>query len=45
MMWRPVAVVVATGIIVLPALSWLASRLVSAGSLRDGTMVAGLAPL
>ena len=44
MMWRPVAVAVATGIIVLPALSWLASRLVSAGSLRDGIMVAGLAP-
>ena len=42
--WRPVVVAVATGIIVLPALSWLASRIVAAGSLRDGIMVAGLAP-
>jgi bile acid:Na+ symporter, BASS family len=42
--WRPLVVAVATGIIVLPALSWLASRLVVAGSLRDGIMVAGLAP-
>jgi ACR3 family arsenite transporter len=42
--WRPLLVAVASGIIVLPALSWLASRLVAAGSLRDGIMVAGLAP-
>ncbi len=34
--WRRLVVAVATGIIVLPALSWLASRLVAAGSLRDG---------
>ena len=40
----PLMVAVATGIIVLPALSWLASRLVPVGSLRDGVMVAGLAP-
>jgi BASS family bile acid:Na+ symporter len=42
--WRPLLAAVATGIVVLPALSWLASRLVAAGSLRDGVMVAGLAP-
>ncbi|MHB2023778.1 MAG: bile acid:sodium symporter family protein [Mycobacteriales bacterium] len=42
--WRPLLAAVATGIVVLPALSWAASRLVSAGSLRDGVMAAGLAP-
>lgn len=42
--WRPLLAAVATGIVVLPALSWVASRLVAAGSLRDGVMVAGLAP-
>ena len=34
----------ALGVTVLPALSWLASRLVSAGPLRNGIMVVGLAP-
>ena len=44
-LWRPLVVVVATGITVLPALSWLASTIsVMAGSLRDGIMVVGLAP-
>jgi predicted Na+-dependent transporter len=42
--WRPLLAAIATGIVVLPALSWAASRLVSAGSLRDGVMAAGLAP-
>lgn len=42
--WRPLLAAVATGIVVLPALSWVASRLVAAGPLRDGVMVAGLAP-
>lgn len=42
--WRPLLAAVVTGIVVLPALSWTASRLLSAGSLRDGVMVAGLAP-
>ena len=42
--WRLLTVAVTVGITVLPALSWLASRLVAAGSLRDGIMVAGLAP-
>ena len=42
--WRPLLAAVTVGILVLPALSWLASRLVAAGSLRDGVMVAGLAP-
>ena len=42
--WRVLLAAVGTGIVVLPVLSWAASRLVSAGSLRDGVMVAGLAP-
>jgi predicted Na+-dependent transporter len=42
--WRPLLAGTATGITVLPALSWAASRLVSAGSLRDGVMIVGLAP-
>jgi predicted Na+-dependent transporter len=42
--WRPLLAAVTVGILVLPALSWLASRFVAAGSLRDGVMVAGLAP-
>lgn len=42
--WRVLLAAVGTGIVVLPALSWAASRLVSAGSLREGVMVAGLAP-
>jgi predicted Na+-dependent transporter len=42
--WRPLLVSLVAGITVLPALSWVASRLVAAGSLRDGVMVVGLAP-
>ena len=42
--WRPLAAALAAGIVVLPALSWAVSRVVAAGSLRDGVMVAGLAP-
>jgi predicted Na+-dependent transporter len=42
--WRPLLAAVTVGILVLPVLSWLASRLVAAGSLRDGVMVVGLAP-
>lgn len=42
--WGTLLAAVTIGILVLPALSWLASRLVAAGSLRDGVMVAGLAP-
>ena len=42
--WRSLLVAVAVGITVLPALSWAVSRLVSAGSLRDGVLAVGLAP-
>jgi predicted Na+-dependent transporter len=42
--WRPVLAALAAGVTVLPALSWLVSRMVAAGSLRDGIMTAGLAP-
>jgi predicted Na+-dependent transporter len=42
--WRPLSVTLAVGATVLPALSWLMSRVVSAGSLRDGVMCIGLAP-
>ena len=42
--WRPLVVTLIVGATVLPALSWLVSRIVSAGSLRDGVMCAGLAP-
>jgi len=42
--WRPLVVTLIVGATVLPALSWLISRMVSAGSLRDGVMCAGLAP-
>jgi predicted Na+-dependent transporter len=42
--WRPLLVALAVGIAVLPALSWAVSRLVTAGSLRDGVMAVGLAP-
>src|SRR5579875_3659134 len=34
----------AAGITVLPALSWVVSRMVAAGPLRDGVMTVGLAP-
>jgi len=42
--WRSLLTALAVGITVLPALSWAASRLVAAGSLRDGVMAVGLAP-
>ncbi len=42
--WRPLVVTLIVGATVLPALSWLVSRMVSAGSLRDGVMCVGLAP-
>jgi BASS family bile acid:Na+ symporter len=43
-MWRPLLAALAVGVTVLPALSWVASRVVAAGSLRDGVMAVGLAP-
>lgn len=42
--WRQLAAALVLGVTVLPALSWLASYLVAAGSLRDGIMVVGIAP-
>jgi predicted Na+-dependent transporter len=42
--WRSLVVAVIIGITVLPALSWAVSRIVAAGSLRDGVLVVGLAP-
>ena len=42
--WRSLAVALVVGITVLPALSWAVSRIVTAGSLRDGVLVVGLAP-
>jgi predicted Na+-dependent transporter len=42
--WRPLLITLIIGATVLPALSWLVSRMVSAGSLRDGVMCLGLAP-
>jgi predicted Na+-dependent transporter len=42
--WKQLAAALVIGITVLPALSWLASRIVAAGSLRDGIMVIGIAP-
>jgi predicted Na+-dependent transporter len=42
--WRSLLVAVAVGITVLPALSWAVSRIVAAGSLRDGVLAVGLAP-
>ncbi len=42
--WRPLLASFVAGITLLPALSWVASRVVAAGSLRDGVMVVGLAP-
>lgn len=42
--WRQLLAALALGVTVLPALSWLASRLVSAGPLRNGIMVVGIAP-
>jgi predicted Na+-dependent transporter len=42
--WRSLLAAIAVGITVLPALSWAVSRIVAAGSLRDGVMAVGLAP-
>ena len=42
--WRQIVAGLAVGAAVLPPLSWLASRIVSAGSLRNGIMAVGLAP-
>jgi predicted Na+-dependent transporter len=42
--WRSLVVALVVGITVLPALSWAVSRIVGAGSLRDGVLVVGLAP-
>jgi predicted Na+-dependent transporter len=42
--WRSLVVALVVGITVLPALSWAVSRIVAAGSLRDGVLVVGLAP-
>jgi predicted Na+-dependent transporter len=42
--WRQLAAALAIGITLLPALSWLASRVVSAGPLRNGIMTVGVAP-
>ena len=42
--WRSLLVALIVGITVLPALSWAVSRIVAAGSLRDGVLVVGLAP-
>lgn len=42
--WRDVAAAVLAGVTVLPALSWAVAHLVPAGPLRDGVLVAGLAP-
>jgi len=42
--WRPIVVVLGAGATILPALSWAASRMVAAGSLREGVVTIGLAP-
>ncbi len=42
--WRSLLAALAAGVTVLPALSWAVSRIVAAGSLRDGIMTVGLAP-
>jgi len=42
--WRPLLATLIVGVTVLPALSWATSRLVPAGSLRDGVLAVGLAP-
>jgi predicted Na+-dependent transporter len=42
--WRSLLAALVTGVTVLPALSWAVSRMVTAGSLRDGVMAVGLAP-
>ena len=42
--WRPLLAALVAGVTVLPALSWAVSRMVAAGSLRDGVLAVGLAP-
>jgi BASS family bile acid:Na+ symporter len=42
--WRRILAAVVGGVTVLPALSWAVAHLVPAGPLRDGVLVAGLAP-
>jgi predicted Na+-dependent transporter len=42
--WKHVALVLAAGITLLPALSWTAGHLVEPGALRDGVVTIGLAP-
>jgi predicted Na+-dependent transporter len=42
--WRRLALAIALGVTVLPALSWAVSWLVPPGPLRDGVLVTGLAP-
>src|ERR1700677_3049676 len=42
--WRLLLTTLVVGATVLPAASWVVSRLVAAGSLRDGVMAAGIAP-
>jgi predicted Na+-dependent transporter len=42
--WRRLAAALAVAVTVLPALSWAASRVVAAGSLRDGVLAVGVAP-
>jgi predicted Na+-dependent transporter len=42
--WPRILAAVIAGVTVLPAASWAAARLVPAGPLRDGVLVAGLAP-
>jgi predicted Na+-dependent transporter len=43
-LWRPLLLALVVGVTLLPALSWLAARLVHTGPLRDGVMTVGLAP-
>ena len=42
--WRRLSVALIAGITVLPALSWSAAHLVTAGHLRDGVSAIGVAP-
>lgn len=42
--WRQLLAALALGVRVLPVLSWLAARLVSAGPLRNGVLAVGIAP-
>jgi BASS family bile acid:Na+ symporter len=42
--WRSLALALAAGITVLPALAWAVSRIAPAGPLRDGLVTLGLAP-